>query len=174
MLFSEDPAGLSHEAKLTESTIPCRFYLQGYCSTGPSCRFMHQLVHSPAEIAAKGAIKCQFHARGYCKAGDLCQFSHDQKVNTPREQETHNPAEVPICRYVVPVPPIICSHRFFQSLRGCKNPNCHFEHINPANLSMKASPATAIKASNILDRYSSVKKAESRGSEVELRRAWPP
>jgi hypothetical protein len=174
VLFSEDPAGLSHEAMLSESTIPCRFFLQGYCSTGRSCRFSHHSFHSAVEIAATASIKCQFHARGYCKAGDLCKFSHDQNVNTPREKETHNPAEVPVCRYVVTVSPTICSPSFFQSLRGCKNPNCHFKHINPANLPIKASPASAIEASNILERYSSVKKAESRGSEVEFRRFGPP
>lgn len=159
-LFREDTGGSEHEAGHRESTIPCRFFLKGYCSAGAACRFSHVIGSTEVRDAIMPAISCHFHARGYCKAGELCKFSHDEHVEPPRDVKSDANVEVPVCL-------------FFQSLRGCKNANCHFKHINPVHPTVSTSPAKIEEASKILDKYSAVKKAEIRGSDVEIRRPSP-
>jgi hypothetical protein len=64
--------------------------------------------------------------------------------------------------------------RFYQSLRGCKNANCPFKHVAPADAQVitKITPTdeASEEAAKILEKYSSTKKAETKGVDVEVRR----
>ncbi|KAG7238220.1 hypothetical protein INR49_031135 [Caranx melampygus] len=44
----------------------CKFYIQGFCTKGESCPYMHK------------SFPCKFfHTRGKCSQGTECKFSHD-------------------------------------------------------------------------------------------------
>ena len=86
-------------------------------------------------IHVSAAVKppCQYFLKGLCRVGVNCRFSHQ---------------EVAVCK-------------FFQGLRGCKNASCPFRHVPNAVVPVVVKSTDASKT--ILDKYSSVKVAESKG-----------
>ena len=63
---------------------------------------------------------------------------------------------------------VALSSRFFQSLRGCKNASCPFQHVKE-DVTVAPGAVGLGQASKILDKYSSVKLAESRGADLHTR-----
>jgi len=51
----------------------CKYYLNGTCKWGNSCRFSHETampIHNTKEI-------CKFYKEGTCRNGGNCPFSHE-------------------------------------------------------------------------------------------------
>lgn len=88
-------------------------------------------------------IPCQYHIRGNCLEGDKCRFSHASLQN-----------KVPVCR-------------FFGTLRGCKNPSCPYGHETET---VSVPTGVVGQGEKILNKYSSVKKAEALGAEAAVHR----
>ena len=89
-------------------------------------------------------IPCQYHIRGNCLEGDKCRFSHVSFQN-----------KTPVCR-------------FFGTLRGCKNPSCPYRHETE---SVSVVPTGVVgQGEKILNKYSSVKKAEALGAKAAVHR----
>merc|ERR1712224_548035 len=69
--------------------MPCKFFAQGICAKGESCRFSHD---SPAFAVASGVNRdfkvggnryftpCKFFQLGVCSKGAACTFSHDSGI----------------------------------------------------------------------------------------------
>uniref|UniRef100_A0A8C2X6Y1 Zinc finger CCCH-type containing 6 n=1 Tax=Cyclopterus lumpus TaxID=8103 RepID=A0A8C2X6Y1_CYCLU len=51
----------------------CKFYLQGYCSKGDNCIYMHNILHY------------FFHTGAKCYQGDNCKFSHEALNDVTKE-----------------------------------------------------------------------------------------
>ena len=59
--------GVQPEAKKRCIDTPkeqCKFFKQGKCRAGATCRFAHPMT------------KCTFYSAGKCNAGDYCKFLH--------------------------------------------------------------------------------------------------
>jgi DNA polymerase III epsilon subunit-like protein len=60
----------------------CKFFLEGRCRNGDSCRFQHPPLRREgpqSSISPKppsGPPPCTFFAKGMCRDGDKCRFSH--------------------------------------------------------------------------------------------------
>lgn len=155
-VHSEDykPRLPSPQSQKTQKAKPqlkpkiCKFFLQGNCSAGSSCEYLH--VNNNTAI-------CRFYANGTCKDGDTCRYRH---VNArppsyilPSPQFQQTPQAVPqhyrqgpqsqrqfdgtTMQYQVPHQPInqaspqgnvkMCS--YFNSPGGCKSgAYCKFSH----------------------------------------------
>jgi len=65
---------------------PCKFYAEGHCANGDSCRFAHDGVIPGEMPGAEGGktrwdssvgAPCKFFSEGHCQNGDTCRFAHD-------------------------------------------------------------------------------------------------
>ncbi|CEM08669.1 unnamed protein product [Vitrella brassicaformis CCMP3155] len=75
----------------------CRFWLQGKCLWGPSCRFAHHKDELRDRPDLRKTKLCQDFMRGMCR--DLnCSYAHCVDELRPREE----PADLPLC---APPPP---------------------------------------------------------------------
>jgi hypothetical protein len=137
---------------------PCRYFRSGYCSAGSSCPFSHNDAYRPV---SSSKVPCQFFLKEACREGANCKFSHDLTPGLiDAAPASFKSAEKPVCK-------------FFQSLRGCKNPDCPFRHVSDVVLPKVSIPASGAEegvASKILEKYSSVRKAEEKGADVEVRK----
>jgi hypothetical protein len=157
-LFSEDSLTLHENG--TEGRAVCRYFAAGECFEGSRCRFSHESI--PMSNTISDNIPCRYFLRGECRLGDNCHFSHKHvpPAGTHFQHALDNSSSKPACR-------------FFQSLRGCKNPKCEFSHVRDTTGSVDASlrnVSDSVAGSRILEKYSSVKKAEAAGSEIHVRK----
>eukprot|EP00960_Hanusia_phi_P001308 36667-Hanusia_phi.AAC.3 len=54
---------------------PCRFFIQGRCNAGRTCRFSHDPKYFQQQDAL-GKAPCKFFQNGICVAGDACPYGH--------------------------------------------------------------------------------------------------
>lgn len=52
------------------SSVLCRYYLNGCCRDGASCRFSHDRQNSQPSMV------CRFYSKGHCSYGDRCRYDH--------------------------------------------------------------------------------------------------
>ncbi|KAL4485397.1 hypothetical protein ABPG72_008265 [Tetrahymena utriculariae] len=80
-----------------EKTRICRYFLQGSCTKGEECKFLHQKSEGEAQPKK---VCYNFQNNGFCKMGDKCKFSHDDasKVNADIQanQNTANEKDIDI------------------------------------------------------------------------------
>eukprot|EP00178_Gracilaria_changii_P000622 TRINITY_DN10790_c0_g1_i1.p1 TRINITY_DN10790_c0_g1~~TRINITY_DN10790_c0_g1_i1.p1 ORF type:complete len:209 (-),score=11.29 TRINITY_DN10790_c0_g1_i1:37-597(-) len=74
----------------TPFSTPCKFYMNGFCKNGKSCRYRHVRI---CDFFLNGSCKfgnqcrnhhqkaCMFFSKGRCNSGNSCQFFHDQRHN---------------------------------------------------------------------------------------------
>lgn len=69
----------------------CKFYVQGFCSKGGDCPYMHHILSVPVAVVSSDAsvmscflhsvlqsFPCKyFHGKGHCSQGGACRFSHE-------------------------------------------------------------------------------------------------
>jgi E3 ubiquitin-protein ligase makorin len=79
-----------------KSPLPCKFFLEGCCTAGEKCRFLHPARGTASKSQPKpGSIDlvCNFFASkdGYCKEGSKCPYKHERPVAVekpdPRKQK---------------------------------------------------------------------------------------
>lgn len=128
------------QSSSSETAAACRFFGAGYCAKGSLCEFRHS-------VEKNASIPCQYYIKGNCLNGSSCRFSH---AAAPR---SHSGA-APVCK-------------FFGTLRGCKNPSCPFRHESET---VAVPVGVAGLGEKILEKYSSVKKADSLGVEAAVHR----
>ena len=89
----------------TKSKIICKYFIQGKCTKGDSCPYLHSKVEKPKDIIQ---TECPMYNIGFCKNGRNCHFLHikkdkyvEEKIedknkdsNTPMEEEEKNDANV--------------------------------------------------------------------------------
>lgn len=98
-LFSLDDGIVASISPVRPKLPPCRYFQQGSCSAGSSCRFAHAVRADTFEGLKKLDLPCQFYARGLCREGANCRFSHSipaSKDVNARPLE----AEPALCKYV--------------------------------------------------------------------------
>ena len=59
-----------------KSKIICKYFIQGKCTKGDSCPYLHSKVEKPKEITQ---IECPMYNIGFCKNGRNCHFLHIKK-----------------------------------------------------------------------------------------------
>lgn len=69
-----------------QSRQTCRFFAQGKCTYGASCKYRH--ISGEGEdtvnvVSPSGRRPCQYYQSGRCNRGDACTFAHGDK-DTPR------------------------------------------------------------------------------------------
>ena len=98
-LFSLDEGIVQLISPVCPKLPPCRYFQQGFCSAGSSCRFSHETTVEPPTSLKKLDVLCQFYPRGLCKEGTNCRFSHSIPASN---DVTTRPvkAEPALCKYV--------------------------------------------------------------------------
>ncbi|GAB6020202.1 putative E3 ubiquitin-protein ligase makorin-2 [Chamberlinius hualienensis] len=66
------------------SSVLCRYYLNGCCRGGASCRFSHDRQNSQSSMA------CRFYLKGHCSYGDRCRYDHVRLPSTVASTDTNN------------------------------------------------------------------------------------
>ena len=147
-LFSIDSVGDISESELAVAEISCEKHASN--SARPSVQV------------------CKYFASGSCKLGTSCHFKHETRSSTVCQYFLKgNCRSGSNCRFSHQLAPC----KFFQGLRGCKNTSCPFAHVKEEIVLQTAIPSGATK---ILDKYSSVKIAESKGvSDLQTRPLVP-
>ena len=88
-----------------KTKIICKYFIQGKCTKGDSCPYLHSKVEKPKDIIQ---TECPMYNIGFCKNGRNCHFLHikkdkyvEEKIedknkdsNTPMEEEEKNDANV--------------------------------------------------------------------------------
>ena len=59
-----------------KSKIICKYFIQGKCTKGDSCPYLHSQVEKPKDIMQ---IECPMYNIGFCKNGRNCKFLHVKK-----------------------------------------------------------------------------------------------
>jgi hypothetical protein len=81
-----------------KTKIICKYFIQGKCTKGDSCPYLHSKVEKPKDIIQ---TECPMYNIGFCKNGRNCHFLHIKKdkyeeekledkikdSNTPMEEE---------------------------------------------------------------------------------------
>ena len=67
-----------------KSKIICKYFIQGKCTKGDSCPYLHSKVEKPKEITQ---IECPMYNIGFCKNGRNCHFLHIKKEQKRIQQE---------------------------------------------------------------------------------------
>lgn len=63
----------------------CKYYLEGTCRYGNSCRFQHT---RPSSTGGGSGEVCKFYLDGRCRYGDRCKFLHPAKGGgRPRQEQ---------------------------------------------------------------------------------------
>jgi len=82
------PAEAASLADYGPAKAPCKYFAEGHCRNGDSCRFSHERAKanplaalasanaSSRAGAACSATPCKFFADGFCEKGLGCRFSH--------------------------------------------------------------------------------------------------
>ena len=79
-----------------KSKILCKYFIQGKCTKGDSCPYLHSKVEKPKDIIQP---ECPMYNIGFCKNGRNCHFLHIKKDKYTEEKiedkntETNNPIE---------------------------------------------------------------------------------
>uniref|UniRef100_A0A061S6I4 E3 ubiquitin-protein ligase makorin n=1 Tax=Tetraselmis sp. GSL018 TaxID=582737 RepID=A0A061S6I4_9CHLO len=60
--------------------VLCRYYLQGVCRNGASCKFSHNLSDAPSMV-------CKFYLQGNCSYGASCRYDHVRPEFSKRQQQ---------------------------------------------------------------------------------------
>jgi 5'-3' exonuclease len=86
---------LAESSKKRQSKEPCRSFMQGKCTRGNACRFMH--VKRQDLSAVGGAIEqqqelCRKYQRGQCHRGTSCHYRHVDLNATHGTEDTNRQA----------------------------------------------------------------------------------
>ena len=68
----------------TKSKIICKYFIQGKCTKGEDCPYLHSKVEKPKAITQ---LECPMYNIGFCKNGRNCQFLHIKKEKYTVEEE---------------------------------------------------------------------------------------
>ena len=68
----------------TKSKIICKYFIQGKCTKGEACPYLHSKVEKPKAITQ---LECPMYNIGFCKNGRNCQFLHIKKDKYVVEEE---------------------------------------------------------------------------------------
>ena len=68
----------------TKSKIICKYFIQGKCTKGEACPYLHSKVEKPKAITQ---LECPMYNIGFCKNGRNCQFLHIKKEKYIEEDE---------------------------------------------------------------------------------------
>lgn len=142
----------------------CKFFAQGFCKNGDSCKFIHEpdtstgqefapfapilpttekISLDPATIThrdeeAKPAQNCWFFLQGKCNKGEWCRYAHPPAVLSPQQvppESIYLDSPQSVSDSRATVP---C--RFLSRPGGCLNSSCPYLHV--------ADEAIAVKSSN--------------------------
>lgn len=152
---------LEKSLTVDSSTIENLFQID---SDGIPSDFTPNIHEAKVEFETQLVPSCKYFALGTCSAGSECRFRHESKIPTMCQYFLKGNCRLGLgCRFMHQQAPC----KFFQSLRGCKNAKCPFAHIKEA---LPVVVPGGVGASKILDKYSSVKLAESKGvSDLQTR-----
>ena len=64
--------------RATTSVPVCKFFLEGTCTRGSNCRYLHS-----NRAASSGQVECRYFRAGYCARGAACQFIHSYETISP-------------------------------------------------------------------------------------------
>ena len=67
-----------------KSKIICKYFIQGKCTKGEACPYLHSKVEKPKAITQ---LECPMYNIGFCKNGRNCQFLHIKKEKYIEEDE---------------------------------------------------------------------------------------
>ena len=67
-----------------KSKIICKYFIQGKCTKGEACPYLHSKVEKPKAITQ---LECPMYNIGFCKNGRNCQFLHIKKEKYIIEEE---------------------------------------------------------------------------------------
>jgi len=67
-----------------KSKIICKYFIQGKCTKGEDCPYLHSKVEKPKGITQ---LECPMYNIGFCKNGRNCQFLHIKKDKYIVEEE---------------------------------------------------------------------------------------
>lgn len=62
-----------------KKTVPCIKFLQGQCSKGAACNFLHEEGGQQAPQDNYKTVPCRFFQEGKCTKGDQCSYSHGEE-----------------------------------------------------------------------------------------------
>ncbi|KAL4438344.1 hypothetical protein ABPG74_009767 [Tetrahymena malaccensis] len=76
-----------------EKTKICRYFLQGTCTKGDECKFLHQKGDGEEDQAKPKKVCYNFQNKGFCRMGDKCKFSHEDGAKANADNQTNqNPS----------------------------------------------------------------------------------
>ena len=77
-----------------KTKIICKYFIQGKCTKGDSCPYLHSKVEKPKEIMQ---VECPMYNIGFCKNGRNCHFLHIKKDKYIEEKidEKNNDLNIP-------------------------------------------------------------------------------
>ena len=80
----------------TKTKIVCKYFIQGKCSKGETCPYLHSKVEKPKEMIT---IECPMYNVGFCKNGRNCYFMHIKKekyVEEKSDEKNNNTSNIPM------------------------------------------------------------------------------
>ncbi|CAK5267589.1 unnamed protein product [Mycena citricolor] len=107
---ADAPDGPSTDT-IPDPRAPCKFFLQGACTSGAHCRFKHETDPEPK------LQRCLWFPSGNCLKGDACPFSHD--LGAASEASENDPRKTQC--------------KFFAAGHCGRGKKCLFLHGDPTN-----------------------------------------
>ena len=80
----------------TKTKIVCKYFIQGKCSKGEACPYLHSKVEKPKEMIT---IECPMYNVGFCKNGRNCYFMHIKKekyIEEKSDEKNNNTSNIPM------------------------------------------------------------------------------
>ena len=80
----------------TKTKIICKYFIQGKCSKGDACPYLHSKVEKPKEMIT---IECPMYNVGFCKNGRNCHFMHIKKekyIEEKSDEKNNNTSNIPM------------------------------------------------------------------------------